>query len=1077
MRPEIILKTIVWTTDGLTTKEIARALQKAGIRITGKELIEALQLLIEDNHITLGTDRRWKLSHRIRKSSSFKASSCAEKDWEGAVSTDLFLTAVRFRIEPKISKASKDVLEPESIDPKQHLPPIKNLLKYYESTLRHDARGATKCFPDEHGGKFQLVSTCGSWWSDSETQMSVSCQTSNLPSSFREILPSHKDDAFAFGYPLEVIDLPVGKTIVPIFLFTCDQISKSSTLELDITANEAILNPEWLRECFKSERARGSEIQRCFQESAELGFEEQLSLLEELLATRIRGKLDAKNLADQLPLNKEGIFNCAAIVLPVENTFSKSAANDLKRLSQLTDDQLFGSALHTILNHRTTGQVATPVLCPLQLTENQFNATKTALSEPLTVITGPPGTGKSQVISAIVASALAANKTVLFSSKNHQAVSAVQERLQTLVPEHPILVRAYHPETGIDTSFLKIVKEIIAKDHAISLSGEDLHKLETAISLDQVRGLLLQLTEEQSYANYRLSELATRRSAINTATGKSNQNKAGLRQQSTKLGVLRRILSFFLAKSPPPSQPKQLPTGASLSEINAAYGAQKTKLQEITVRIDEIQHKHGDFTDITNKVLSHIGEQESKKGLFSALALSNCQADPQVLEKLNNSLADFELSGQKTPKHMDLQFTETVLQARPIWAVTSLAGPSRIPLHARLFDLVIFDEASQCDIGSALPLLARGKNAVVVGDPNQLTFIPSLSLAKERALLKASGLEGPGLGQYLQSKKSLFDFCAARPNAKRLTLTTQFRSCGDIVGYLNDEFYDDQLIAVTDENKLPTPKDRKPGIHWSDVKGHTTYSRPGGPTNSEEATAIAKQLSALALDSSFTGTIGVVTPFNNQVALLKKTISDVLKKANQSNLIYRVDTVDRFQGGECDIILFSPVVSKGAHQSTITFLQKERRRFNVAVSRARTIFHVYGDLEFAQESSIHHLKRLAHFATNKRRNQSYKQQFDSLWERRIDTALRARGLEPLPQYPILGYSLDFALQGKDGIWLDLEVDGKRWHTDSAGNRKSSDILRDQRLKAAGWKVRRFWVHELEQDMESCLDRVQRDLAG
>ena len=103
-----------------------------------------------------------------------------------------------------------------------------------------------------------------------------------------------------------------------------------------------------------------------------------------------------------------------------------------------------------------------------------------------------------------------------------------------------------------------------------------------------------------------------------------------------------------------------------------------------------------------------------------------------------------------------------------------------------------------------------------------------------------------------------------------------------------------------------------------------------------------------------------------------------------------------------------------------------------------------------------------------------RQTFDSEWERRLFEAMRRRGLDPIPQYPVAGRYLDFALD-PGGRRLDVEVDGRRWHANPDGNRKLSDRLRDRALITLGWKVRRFWVHELDANMEECLDAIERDL--
>jgi len=77
-------------------------------------------------------------------------------------------------------------------------------------------------------------------------------------------------------------------------------------------------------------------------------------------------------------------------------------------------------------------------------------------------------------------------------------------------------------------------------------------------------------------------------------------------------------------------------------------------------------------------------------------------------------------------------------------------------LELGLFDYVVIDEASQCDIASALPLLARAKRAVIVGDPAQLPFVSRLSAGFETDLLGRLGLsEAAGIGRFRQSRNSL----------------------------------------------------------------------------------------------------------------------------------------------------------------------------------------------------------------------------------------------------------------------------------------------------------------------------------
>lgn len=133
---------------------------------------------------------------------------------------------------------------------------------------------------------------------------------------------------------------------------------------------------------------------------------------------------------------------------------------------------------------------------------------------------------------------------------------------------------------------------------------------------------------------------------------------------------------------------------------------------------------------------------------------------------------------------------------------------------------------------------------------------------------------------------------------------------------------------------------------------------------------------------------------------------------------------------------------------------------------------IIGDLSAARKSTISHLRRLAHHTT--RPGQRRREGFDSVWEERLYNALVRRGLKPEIQYPVGHRFLDMALFHGD-VKLDIEVDGRAWHVDADGNRKVSDVLRDREMKTRGWKVRRFWVSELDRNMEKCLDLIDDDL--
>ena len=84
----------------------------------------------------------------------------------------------------------------------------------------------------------------------------------------------------------------------------------------------------------------------------------------------------------------------------------------------------------------------------------------------------------------------------------------------------------------------------------------------------------------------------------------------------------------------------------------------------------------------------------------------------------------------------------------------------------------------------------------------------------------------------------------------------------------------------------------------------------------------------------------------------------------------------------------------------------------------------------------------------------------------------AKGINVVPQHPVSSRRLDLAFLSKTNksIKIDIEVDGD-CHRNSDGTRKIDDIWRDVQLIGMGWKVMRFWVYQLREDIDDCVNKV------
>jgi very-short-patch-repair endonuclease len=883
-----------------------------------------------------------------------------------------------------------------------------------------------------------------------------------LPATLREALARRTVKTAAVGWPISLFPGPEGTALVPGLILAVDWTIEGPDLVVAPRDLQPSVNPAWIREVRRhSTWNEATLLERLLPEGEEGDLAAVGDRMRHALATLGGAALRPTEPAEVLTLSGTGLRNAVGFFLPEDGTFTKGAAEDLEALRSWPSEVLASTALGAILgeNARSAGEEYPAIVSGTALTDSQIEAADAALRMPLTVIQGPPGTGKSQVILSLILTAVVSGKTVLFAAKNHQAVDEVERRLKELVPDSPLLTRARDADGERDTSFLDALTELAHSD--VQRQRGEPHEEERQKIISKARDLKRDRahTRELNELHLALSDATERLNFFSQANAEISPAR--------KRPPLSRFLSFLRTRLYRASEPltTPLPERASIADV-------EHRVEMLRQQLARLPHRPVLAVEVLETELQSLATR--LRSFLPRLAASVTSPSDAEWRQLSERERELKFQKVRSSRKLTMDDARAVARLRPVWAVSTLSAPARIPLHAGLFDYVIFDEASQCDIASALPLMARARQAVVVGDPMQLRFIPPLSTAAEHALMDGIGIPQAGRASIAQSCNSLFDFSERRPIAVRKFLADQFRSAPAIVAYLNEDFYGGRLIGRRPEESFRAPGDYRAGLAWDDVTGHAARS-DGGLVNLAEAERIAALLKQFAQDHDFVGSVGVISPFNAQVAKLQQVIDTKLSKPEQEKLSLRVATVDRFQGGEADVVLFSLVLAASAPQSAWTFLQKERRRLNVAVSRARALCIVVGDLAYARSSRIRHIEFLANRATTPW-SPPRPQQHDSLWERRLDTAMRGRGWAPIPQHPVGTRYLDFALD-PSGAKLAIEVDGRKWHTDESGNRKIGDRLRDAELQARGWRVLRFWVHELADNMEACLDRIEHALRG
>ena len=292
--------------------------------------------------------------------------------------------------------------------------------------------------------------------------------------------------------------------------------------------------------------------------------------------------------------------------------------------------------------------------------------------------------------------------------------------------------------------------------------------------------------------------------------------------------------------------------------------------------------------------------------------------------------------------------TKDFLNIFRLCAVTSLSTKNAFPLSSELFDMVIIDEASQCDIASALPLIMRTKQLVVIGDPMQLRHISAVKVEEEQEIKQKLGLANSQYVKYAEC--SLYDYCKdyiSNVNNGQSTpymLRYHYRCYSPIIGYSNDMFYGGMMGArlevKTDTRML---KGNPQGIVLVDVKGKQVNDN----VNVNEAEAKKSiELAVQAAKSYPDVTIGIVTPFRHQAERINSLIPDSYADRIEAN------TVHKYQGDEKDIMIYSLVVTSNSPDRKIYWIDNiVPNLVNVAVTRAKSTLYVVGNIDYIKAHS------------------------------------------------------------------------------------------------------------------------------
>src|SRR3989339_332529 len=906
---------------------------------------------------------------------------------------------------------------------------LQKLLEYYVECIEIESFEEFS-FPSFKENQQFIIPSMNNEWSTSEENLNI-ILTQDIR---RSLALNRQSSSLYYGWPTYV-EPAIAKNgnpyqwLKPLFLLKVEFEEDNQSFQLSLVKEWPKVNDGILKRFAKTFEERIQIIDSIGLSDAEIipdnGLMEYWTRFKKLYSDLPELSLEMFSLSN---VNEEGFYSIPLIIVASTAKYNRQLLKELRYLKEANNlAKAKGTSLESLINGNLSSRSKDFQLSQItSLNRSQRKATLDSFNNSISVITGPPGTGKSQVVLNILVNAFENNQSVLFTSKNNEAVDVVCERILRSV-KFPINLRL---GSKTELSLLKSnnwpISYKIFRVFSKSYPYKKIHQY-----LFECNNLISQMLT--------FPELATADSIIYES-------------------YFQKFLKIF----------------DYVQIYNELTSLRKNEnLNNISQLTDQLEKLEKDFIEASKKYIEALGR-------YRIINLSN--EDRRSLTNYYSVVKSLsgEYPGDKAYSQLKRQqenLFEKVSRILPVWSVTNLSVGGHFPFIPNAFDILIIDESSQSDIASSLPLLFRSKNAVIIGDPQQLKHISSISKAQDNRLMQKYSLIHEDNLRFSYSIQSLYHCARGIVSDDCVTLLNEhYRSHYSIIEFSNREWYDGHLDIRTNYDNLFYPPDGKNNLEWINTKGETERLNGRSALNKKEANEVLVLLSKfLTSYQNEQPSIGIVTPFSAQAEYLKQ---EIIKKYDEHFIkshFLITDTAHKFQGDERDIVIFSPVIAQNiSNDSTlIGFLRSTSNLFNVAITRARSILWIVGDREKCVRAGIPYLKSFVEYIEQKKYEKidlPY-DGFASPWEKKFYEVLVSEGFQPKIQYPVGPYFVDLALFNNNKK-IAIEVDGERWHTDLSGERLERDITRDKNLRRMNFIVIRFWTHDLKYDLSKCVNKIK-----
>ena len=516
-----------------------------------------------------------------------------------------------------------------------------------------------------------------------------------------------------------------------------------------------------------------------------------------------------------------------------------------------------------------------------------------------------------------------------------------------------------------------------------------------------------------------------------------------------------------------------------------------------------------DFENIRNRILSL---KEEEKNISINICLDKFKQE--YVDFYNNSEDNknylYQITKQQgllpIRKMMEL-YGDYLLKLFPCWLLSPESVSTIFPLSKNLFDIILFDEASQVFIENTLPTIYRGRYIVVAGDSKQLR--PTATFMK-RYMGNDSDEELDLATQAALEVESLLDLATSRYTSTNLTY--HYRSKNEeLINFSNYAFYDGKLQIAPNISKNVGNKP----IERIKVNGKWTNR-----CNREEANAIVSLLKKLIKNKRNKSSIGIIT-FNTEQ---ENAIEDAIDAECQKDSAFRdayirernrkengedtsifIKNLENVQGDERDIIIFSIGYARNEYGKVVAHfgslsVEGGENRLNVAITRAKEKIYVVTSIEPEEllvEGSKNagpkifksYLKYVRAISNKKKKEaefilNSFKppkvQPNEIIVENQLEDEIKEEliklGYDVETNLGNTDYKLSLAVYDKklDRYLLGIECDYSAFR--SSDSILERDVYRTKFLQSRGWNIMRVWSRDWWHNKNKVISNIVKQIS-